>query len=139
MEEEPIEDPTSPLPLSKDYQLLQHQYLTLVTLEEPVSIHSISLPFVTNAIFNTKTNPQSVSTHTRQLLDRVKKQETVERQQMEMENVQEEEMDFDIGGKEEKEEVVRVGLKKGMKSLANVKKLADMGGTYFSSLISKRK
>ena len=48
-------------------------------------------------------------------------------------------MGFDISNKEEKEEVVRLGLKKGMKSLANVKKLADMGGSYFSSLISKRK
>lgn len=48
-------------------------------------------------------------------------------------------MDFEIGDREEKEEVVRIGLKKGMKSLANVKKLADMGGNYFSNLINKRK
>lgn len=41
-------------------------------------------------------------------------------------------MDFDIGGREENTDVVKLGMKKGMKSLANV-------SSYLTNLMGKRK
>ena len=53
---------------AKDYPILQHIHQTLLTGEEPVSIHPLPLPFIATHIFGVKTNVRPLPPRTGVLL-----------------------------------------------------------------------
>ena len=101
-------------------------------------MHQIALPFIANHIFNVKTtNSSTVSPGVSHLLTKIASKSAPA--QPEETLAEEEEMEFDIGEKEDNKDVVKrsmKGVNKGMKSLAN---MSTNMSSYMTNLIGKKR